>query len=203
MAQDVNVKCQCGKVTGVIRGLSVAGSNHVQCPCSACQAYAHFLGRADDMMDEQGYTNIFQIDPATLELHTGHEHLACMKVTAKGPLRWYADCCKTPIGNTLPKGGIPFVGILPIFCGYKGTAPEVVALVGPVRGVPFEKPPIPFGQKLRTMRMMAHLSFLMLRWRLRGGKSWKPFFDRETLKPIRKPYVLSDEEREALYARVV
>ena len=203
MAEDVNVKCKCGTVTGVIRAVSAASSNHVLCPCSACQAYAHYLGRADDMMDDQGYSDIFQVDPATLEIHAGHGHLACMQVTDKGPLRWYTDCCKTPVGNTLPKGGIPFVGVFPMICGYRAMSPEVVKLVGPVRAVAFEKPPVSFGQKFRAFRMMIHLSFLMLRWRIRGGKSWRPFFDQDTLAPIRKPYLLGDDERAALYAKVI
>ncbi len=203
MAQDVPVSCTCGRVKGVIRGLGRSSSNHVTCPCKGCQSYAHYLGRADDMLDQGGYSNIFQIDPATFEITEGHDHLACVRMTPKGPLRWYTDCCKTPLGNTLPKGGVPFLGVLPICTGHKGTEQAVVDMVGPVRAVANEKRPQSFGEKLKVWGMLAHLIRLMLWWRIRGGKSWKPFFDRETLRPIRKPVTISKAESEALAEKVV
>jgi len=203
MTKDVSVSCTCGKVKGVIHGLSAASSNHVQCPCKGCQSYAHYLGRATDMMDEAGYSNIFQIDPATFEITEGLEHLACVRMTPKGPLRWYTDCCKTPLGNTLPKGGVPFLGVLPICTGHKGTDPAVVEMVGPVRAVANEKRPQTFAEKLKAWGMLAHLMRLLLWWRIRGGKSWKPFFDKDTLRPIRKPITISKAESKALAEKVI
>ncbi|MFC4347426.1 DUF6151 family protein [Kordiimonas lipolytica] len=203
MTKDVSVSCTCGKVKGVIHGLSAASSNHVQCPCKGCQSYAHYLGRAADMLDEAGYSNIFQIDPVTFEIKEGLEHLACVRMTPKGPLRWYTDCCKTPLGNTLPKGGVPFLGVLPICTGYKGTDQAVVEMVGPVRAVANEKRPQTLAEKLKVWGMLAHLMRLLLWWRIRGGKSWKPFFDKDTLRPIRKPITISKAESKALAEKVV
>ena len=196
MAVDVPLSCTCGKVKGVIRGLSPVSTNHVRCPCSGCQSYAHYLGRADD-------SNIFQMNPRDFEIHEGHEHLACVRITDSGPLRWYTDCCKTPLGNSFPRGGMPFLGVLPICTGHKGTSSAVVDMVGPVRAVGYEKPPIPFSSKLRTTLMIIRLFSKMAIWRIRYGKSWKPFFDKETLLPIKKPIKLSDAEREALEAKVI
>jgi hypothetical protein len=42
----------------------------------------------------------------------GTEALACMRLTDKGMVRWYAGCCKTPIGNTLENYKISFIGLL-------------------------------------------------------------------------------------------
>ncbi|WP_417457781.1 DUF6151 family protein [Kordiimonas sp.] len=203
MATDVPMSCTCGKVKGMIRGLSPASTNHVRCPCVGCQSYAHYLGRADDMLDEGGYSNIFQMNPRNFEIHEGHEHLAAVRITKTGPLRWYTDCCKTPLGNTFPRGGMPFLGVLPICTGFKGTSPEVVEMVGPVRAVGYEKPPVPFGSKLRTTLMIMRLFTKMMIWRIREGKSWKPFFDEHSLRPIKKPITLTDVEREALEAKVI
>lgn len=203
MEQDAALSCACGKVMGVMRGLSASSTNHVWCPCSGCQAYAHFLGRAEDMLDEKGGSNIFQLDPKRVEIHDGMEHIACMKVTPKGPLRWYATCCNTPIGNSFPKGGTPFLGVLPIALGMKGTSKELVELVGPVRGKVNQKPPVPLSDKIQSFFMMARFIFKMIGWRIAGGKSWKPFFDRETLEPIREPKRLTDAERDALYEKVI
>ncbi|WP_417461433.1 DUF6151 family protein [Kordiimonas sp.] len=203
MATDAPMSCTCGKVTGMIRGLSPASTNHVRCPCDACQAYAHYLGRADDMLDEGGYSNIFQMNPRDFEIYGGHEHLAGVCITNTGPVRWYADCCKTPLGNSFARGGMPFLGVLPICTGLKGTSSAVVDMVGPVRAVGFEKPPIPLGSRLRTMGMIMRLFTKMAIWRMRYGKSWKPFFDERTLRPIKKPIKLTDAERAALYEKVV
>lgn len=203
MARDVKISCGCGKVTGVIRGLGASNSNHVMCPCNGCQSYAHFLGRADDMLDDKGFSNIFQIDPKTFEIHEGMDHVAGVRITRTGPIRWYADCCKTPLGNTLPRGGIAFLGVLPICTGHKGGSSAVVDMVGPARGIANARTPQSLGARIRTFFMLAHLFRLMGWWRLRGGKSWKPFFDKDTLRPIRKPVTLTDAEREALEAKVI
>lgn len=203
MKQDAVLSCACGKVKGVLRGLSAASTNHVWCPCSGCQAYAHFLGRAHDMLDNKGGTNLFQLNPSRVEIHEGMENIACMKVTPRGPLRWYACCCKTPIGNSFPKGGTPFLGVLPIALGMKGTSEELVKLVGPVRGRVNQKPPVPFGERLQSFFMLLRFAFKLLGWRITGGKSWKPFFDAETMDPIREPKRLTDEERNALYEKVI
>ncbi|NVJ98675.1 MAG: hypothetical protein HWE25_11015 [Alphaproteobacteria bacterium] len=203
MKQDVPVSCTCGKVKGVIRGLGAHNSNHVRCPCDGCQSYAQYLGRADDMLDERGFSNIFQIDPSTYEIHEGMEHVAGVRITRTGPIRWYADCCKTPLGNTLPRGGIAFLGVLPICTGHKGTDKAVVDMVGPVRAIANARTPQPIGARVKTFFMLMHLMRLMLLWRIRGGKSWKPFFDKETLRPLKKPVTLSDAEREAFEAKVI
>ena len=201
MAVDVPVKCTCGSVTGVAHNLSASTTNHVVCSCKGCQSYAHFLGRTDDMLDAEGGSNIFQLDPKNFEIISGMEHVACMRVTKEGPVRWYADCCKTPLGNGFPKGGIPFLGVLPICIGHKGTSGEVVKLVGPVRGHINQQKPIGVGEKLRNAGMLVRFACQLLGWRIRGGKSWKPFFDQKTLRPIRKPLIITDEERAALEAK--
>ncbi len=203
MTQDVPISCACGKVGGVIRGLSRASSNHVVCPCNACQAYAHFLGRADDMLDDKGYSNIFQINPSSFELTKGLDHVACMTVTQGGPLRWYTSCCNTPLGNTAPKGGIPFLGVLPICTGNKSTSDAVVQMVGPVRAKVNDTARSSFGDKVASAFMLMRLFAKLIGWRISGGPSWKPFFDKKTMKPICEPMVLSDAERDALYEKAI
>lgn len=201
MAVDVPVKCSCGSVTGVARNLSAGTTNHVMCSCKGCQSYAHFLGRTDDMLGADGASNIFQMDPKNFEITDGTEHVACMRVTKDGPLRWYADCCKTPLGNTFPRGGIPFLGVLPICTGHKGTSDEVVKLVGPVRGHVNPPQPLPFGGRVKNFLMLVRFAGKLAWWRIRGGKSWKPFFDEKTMKPICKPLTISDDERAILEAK--
>lgn len=203
MGKNAELQCRCGKVRGVVRNLSRGSTNHVLCSCDGCQSYAHFLGRADDMLDDHGASNIFQMNPKDFEIAEGLDHVACMRVTPDGPLRWYTACCNTPLGNSFPRGGIPFLGVLPICIGHKGTSEEVVTLVGPVRGHVNQRGPVPFGEKLGNFFMLARLLAKTMAWRVTGGRSYKPFFDADTMKPIRKPLVISDEERAALEAKVI
>ena len=47
-----------------------------------------------------------------LQIDTGLDQLACVRLTAKGLLRWYARCCNTPIGNTLANPRVSIVGLI-------------------------------------------------------------------------------------------
>lgn len=201
MAQSAPISCSCGKVKGVAHNLSPSNSNHVLCSCKGCQSYAHYLGRTDDMLDAEGGSNIVQINPSSFEITEGLEHVACMSVTPKGPLRWFASCCNTPLGNGFREGGIPFLGVLPICIGHKGTSDEVVRLFGPPRGHVNPPTPNPVGARVKNFFMLLRLFVMLMWWRLRGGKSYKPFFDKDTMRPIVKPIKLSEEERAALEAK--
>lgn len=201
MAEDVPIRCQCGKVQGMAHDLSPATSNHVVCSCKGCQSYAHYLGRTDDMLDAEGGSNIVQLNPATFDITEGLEHVACMSVTPNGPLRWFTSCCNTPLGNGFRRGGIPFLGVLPICLGHKGTSDEVVRLFGPARGHVNPPTPNPFGMRLRNFFMLVRFIVMLMGWRVRGGKSYKPFFDKDTMRPIAKPIKLSAEEQAALEAK--
>jgi len=63
-----------------------------------CQAFARLLERTD-VLDPAGGTGIFQMPPARMQLTTGADGLRCLRLSDK-VLRWYADCCRTPIANT-------------------------------------------------------------------------------------------------------
>src|SRR5262245_25612243 len=100
MPDDLAIRCDCGAVRGVARGVSGERGNRVVCYCDDCQSFAHVLERSEDTLDAHGGTEIFQMSPAQLEFTAGADRLACLRLTPKGLLRWYASCCRTPIGNT-------------------------------------------------------------------------------------------------------
>ena len=106
---DLPLRCRCGLLTGVARGIASSRVNRVMCYCHGCQAYARALGRYEAIMDELGGTDVFQMSPRDLKFFTGVEHLAYMKVTEKGALRWYAKCCQTPIAHILALLRLPFM----------------------------------------------------------------------------------------------
>lgn len=199
MATDLPIRCSCGSVRGVAHGVSRDRGNRVICYCDDCQAFAHFLGQADEILDAQGGTDIFQMSSAHLKILRGSNHIACMRITPKGLLRWYAHCCRTPIGNTLPTYHVPFVGLIHSCMDRAEAGSSLDTILGPVRGrvhARFAKGSlagvtvhqrVPLAMLLRVGRM-----FLIAR--LRGDHKTSPFFDPQTHEPSVAAHVLSEEE---------
>lgn len=71
------------------------------CCCMDCQKFAVFLQQEDQILDQYGGTDIFQIPILHVKITEGNEHIACVRLNQKGIYRWYTGCCNTPIGNTL------------------------------------------------------------------------------------------------------
>ena len=189
-----DVRCRCGEVRGRVTDATRATVNRVVCYCDDCQAFAHHLGRAD-LLDEHGGTDVVQVAPASLAFHRGAERIVGLRLTPKGLYRWYASCCKTPLGNTVGPA-IPFVGI--VAQAFEAGADELFG--EPISGI-FGKYAVgtaPAGSTSWNVRMYARAIRMVLGWRL-GGRAWPhPFFDRATGAPSHPLTTLSPAEREAL-----
>ena len=92
MAKDVQVRCRCGEVVGLVTNASPQKVNRVVCYCDDCQAFAHQLGRAD-LLNAQGGSDIVQVAPASLTFTKGQDRIAGMRLTPKGLFRWHTTCC--------------------------------------------------------------------------------------------------------------
>ena len=195
MSLVTEVLCRCGDVHGRVTNASPKTVNRIVCYCDDCQAFAHHLGRAD-LLDAHGGTDLVQVAPASLSFYRGTERIAGLRLAAKGLLRWYATCCKTPLGNTAGPA-IPFVGIV------AQAIPEADAVVGKPIGAILGKFAIgtpPPGSTQHNPRLLLRAVRMVLGWRL-GGKTWPhPFFDRAS-RGARWPITtLSPAERDALRA---
>src|SRR5258706_16328438 len=110
MPSELPLRCGCGRVRGTAHTVSPRDGLHLLCYCHDCRAFARFLGKAD-ILDAAGGTDIFQMPPARLRFDAGSDALRCMRLSEKGILRWYTDCCRTPIGNTVgPR--VPIIGVI-------------------------------------------------------------------------------------------
>ena len=127
---DIPIQCECGAVRGVVRDMAPSNTNRAICHCDDCQAFVHYLGRADEVLDEHGGTEVFQVAPGNVEFTAGAEHLACLRLTETGPYRWYTDCCRTPIANTPANWRISFAGLL-ARCLNPGPEGSLDAAAGP------------------------------------------------------------------------
>lgn len=191
------LSCRCGTVTGYVAEASPASVNHAVCYCADCQAFAHHLGRAD-LLDPRGGSDIVQVAPATLSFAQGQDRIRGVRLTPKGLFRWYAECCNTPVGNTVGPA-IPLVGLVTAVFSGVGQTPERLfdKPSGAVNGEHAIGGPPP-GSKGIKLRLLVPAVVRVVRWRL-SGKAWpNPFFDRASGKPRYPTAVLSRAERDAL-----
>ncbi len=103
------IQCECGALSGHIEG--EGSSNRVSCYCGDCQAFARYLGRANDILDAQGGTEIVQLAQHRVVFSHGKQHLAAMQLSENGLLRWFTTCCNSPIGNTVNNSKFSFIGL--------------------------------------------------------------------------------------------
>jgi hypothetical protein len=196
MSSTVDLRCRCGAVEGRL-GNAVRGAvNRVVCYCDDCQAFLHRLGRAD-LLDAHGGSDIVQVAPASLTFARGTDRIAGLQLRPKGLYRWYAACCKTPLGNMVGPG-IPFIGVI----AQAFRTPDET--FGPPSGAIYGKYAVgaaPPGSTSLNLGLLGRAIGKVVGWKVRG-KTWPhPFFDRETRAPRYPVTVLSPDEREALRPR--
>lgn len=197
MGGQIEMRCRCGEVQGIVANPSPRTVNRVVCYCADCQAFAHQLGRAD-LLNDKGGSDIVQIAPAALRFTKGQDRIAGLRLTAGGVYRWYASCCNTPVGNTMSPS-IPFVGIF----AQSFDPPRPDDFFGAPVGAVFGKFAVgepPAGSTGPNLSLLLRAIGKVLGWRLRG-KTWPhPFFAQDTRAPIYPVTVISHERREALRA---
>ena len=189
---DLSLRCRCGAVRGVVTDVSPNACNHALCYCKDCQAFARFLDRAD-MLDAQGGTDIVQVAPAQVRIDAGSEHLRSVRLHTKGMIRWYSDCCRSPLGNTMSMR-VPFVG-LPTVCFTELPSELVIGkAVGANAKSAIGTPPADAYQVI-SVRWALRASKQLFGWWIRGKGKPTPYFDAATGEPRVVPTVLTAEER--------
>src|SRR5262249_4608784 len=118
----------------------------------------------------------------------GVDALACIRLAPKGLLRWYASCCKTPIGNTLATPKLSFVGLV-------HSCLENPAEFGPVRVRANTKSAKgdPKPKQVGIATTVCWFLLTVLKACFNGDYRRTPFF-RADGAPVVTPRVLSDDE---------
>jgi hypothetical protein len=200
VGRELALRCHCGTVRGVAHGVTPSSINHCLCYCDDCQAFAHFLDRADDVLDAYGGTEIAQMSQASVAFTAEADSIAAVRLSPRGLMRWYASCCHTPIGNTLATSALPFIGVIRAFVDAPSTA------LGPIRGRAWAKsakggraavPKDGLPEPVMVARALAKL----IGWRLRGDHKRSRLFDAATGRALVEPRVLDAAEREDLRRR--
>lgn len=109
LGMTLELRCRCGAVRGTVDARRAY--TRATCYCRDCQAYARHLGQRG-VMDAQGGTDIVAMNPGAVTFTSGEEHIAGLCLREGGLLRWYAACCRTPLGNTPRDGRVAYVGMV-------------------------------------------------------------------------------------------
>jgi hypothetical protein len=190
-----SMRCGCGTIRGEVETGRSAG--RAVCYCRDCQDYARFLGSPVPVLDAQGGTEIVATVPRHLRFTAGADRLACMSLSEGGLLRWYAGCCRTPLGNTPRDRKVSYVGL--VRACLPGTDAALDASFGPLSMTLNTASAL--GPVKKTPVAMAFAMVKILRnvvgSRLGGTYRDNPFFTPSGA-PVVVPVALSTAEREAL-----
>lgn len=196
MERDVELGCKCAAVAGRVQAVSAATVNRVICYCADCQTFLHHLGRAE-LLDAQGGSDIIQVAPARVSFQRGRQNIAAIRLGPRGPYRFYASCCRTPLGNTV-KPSLPFIGLVFEALVEARDPARREALFGPPRGRIWGSSAIgtpPPGSTGMNLRLFLRTARLILGWKLGGLAAPHPYFEPGSDEPCYPVRLLSKEER--------
>lgn len=180
------LSCTCGKMRGYVE--VSRRINRGICYCKDCQRYARYLG-GKGLLDEQGGTQVVQTLPRYLHFDSGFEHIACVRLSSRGLLRWYAACCRTPLGNTMANSKMSFVGIPHTCLGDDSDALD--RSFGPMR-MRIHTASALGEQPLKSqgaLAAMASITRMLIAARWDGSYRVNPFFSGDGT-PVAQPVVL-------------
>lgn len=187
---NLSLRCRCGQVQGEVG----TADTYVRasCYCKDCRDYAQWLG-TPGLLDDAGGVDIVAMAPSQLRFTAGEANIACMTLTPRGIYRWYAACCRTPLGNTPREPAVHYVGLStdclePVAADAAfGPARRCVINTGSATA-PVRTTRVAFV--LGGLRILAGIVGAKLR-----GRRESPFFDPATGRPIRAPVATSRGSR--------
>lgn len=206
MPFDVPLRCRCGEVRGVVLHVAPGAGNRLVCHCDDCQTWMHHLGRADELLDEHGGTDIYQLCPDQVRIDAGQERLRCARLREGGLLRWYAACCDTPIANCMATMQLPFAGVVHACMDHASAGVSRDEALGPVIAHVFARFAVGDRAALEAranvydrgpLWLVARVVRQLVAGRIRGRHRPTPFFDEATGRPISAPRVLEAAELQA------
>jgi hypothetical protein len=153
------------------------------------------------VLDCAGGTDIFHMPPARVKFTACTDALRCLRLSDK-VLRWYSECCRTPVANTPAAVGFPVIGMVHCFMDHETDSRSRDEVLGPPLCRIYEssatRPLPPNAPAPPSVGVFAHRAAKLLGWWMRGLGRPTPFFDDSTRAPRAAPRVLTPSERAAL-----
>ena len=193
------LRCRCGTVQGEV-DLDRAWTR-VSCCCRDCQAFARFLG-TPGILDARGGSDIVAMAPDAVRFTAGGDHLACMSLGPKGLLRWYANCCRTPLANLTGDPKMFYCGLL-VACLDDRPAGSLEARLGPRGAIVVQAASATAPVRSPALRRLAGIVRIVLpvlRARLQRRRTGAPFLDAEG-RPLRPREIITLQQRQALQSQ--
>ena len=200
MPFDLPLRCGCGHVRGIAHDVSPSLGFRLFCYCKHCQAFAHLL-QQPDTLDAAGGTDILQMPPGRLTLTAGTDALQCLRFSEK-VLRWYTNCCRTPVANSAASPRFPLIGLIHSFMDFEARGGSGNETLGPplcrlhessaIGPLPADAPPA------ASFGILAQRASKVLGCWARGLGRPNPVFDARTGVPFAAPRLVTPEERAAL-----
>lgn len=197
----MQVQCRCGKFQGLLPKLPGDTAGRLKCYCDDCQNYLIHLDRTD-LLDKNGGTEIVAVYPKDFVVEKGEDYLACLRLSASGPYRWYTTCCHSPVANTRAK-----VGWLGVFANvFNDRDPQYLSsTLGNVKSAimgKYAKGTVPDGTAATfNFKAFATVGPFMLKAFFKKAYQPSPFFQSDgttSAKPLR---MMTDAERQRLEAK--
>ena len=198
---DLPLQCRCGRVHGVASEVSPSSGFRFICYCKDCQAFARFLERPD-VVDPAGGTDIFQMPQGRVKLTAGTDAVRCLRLSEKGVLRWYTDCCRTPIGNTAASPRFPVFAVIHSFMVHGADGRSRDEVLGPPLCGIYDRSAVgplpPNAPAPPSLGVFARRASTIFGWWVLGLGRPSPLFDDRSNAPRVVPRVLTRSERAAL-----
>jgi uncharacterized protein DUF6151 len=198
MATTSKLSCTCRSFQAEVTDISPRKSTHLVCYCKHCQAFARHLGQDVRLLDELGGMDLLQIEPRQIRITKGHDMLAALRLTVKGPIRWYTNCCKTPLCNTLASPFPPFVSLMADNLSPKPDLGPVL-LHSSTKHIDNKLRPTPHGKTAIAKVILRFLRRSLIA-RMNGSYKQTPFFDPNSKKPVAIVRPLTKQEKIFAYS---
>ena len=194
---ELPLSCQCGIVGARVLDAEPRSGDHIVCYCHDCRDFVRLLHKEDHILDRLGGTALFNFRFSRFALDRGADSLACLHMTDKPVLRWYAECCGTPMFNSYANARIPFFDVILA----NSTDRNAREALGDSVGNLFTTSATGDASHLAAMSLsglVLKVAPRVIRETLNGGRRRNPLFDADTLEPIARPRRLTASERSML-----
>jgi hypothetical protein len=191
------LQCRCGALRGHVSNLRLAVRG--VCYCKDCRAYAQHLGQLAATHDTAGGAEFVATQAMHVSFEGDSRQLACLSLSKRGLLRWYAQCCNTPIANTTRNWRFPYAGLLHTClkadpAGFEQSFPKLQMRVN--TGSAIQAPP---SMKFATVAALLGFMPRVMASGINGAYRQTPFFLPPAGAPRVAVQVLSRAERDRAY----
>ena len=145
------------------------------------------------MLDARGGSDLYQVMPHQVTVLDGGDNFAAIRITDKGPARWYATCCNTPMANTWTSPKVPFATMTAVQFDDRES-------LGAIQTQAFRRHALGYAEKEGGGVWALYLSFARRLFVTFVSGNWRktPFFDGDGT-PRGDIRLLSDDERSHAY----